>query len=108
MPLQIIDQALMQPVDYWSIAEVSELCEIAQYEMQELMEYGALQSDIVVGEQVYFAAQRVNDLKVACAQRRDYDLDLFSVVLVMGYLDEIDKLRQQIRGYQAQFGQAAH
>jgi len=101
MPLQIIDAALMQPVEYLSMAEVSDWCQIAQDEVRELMDYGALQSDMVVGDQVFFAVQRVRSLKVACTQRRDYDLDLFSVALAVGYLQEIDALKQQIAVYQA-------
>lgn len=108
MPLQIIDAALVQAVEYLSIAEVSHLCEIEQDEVRELMDYGALQSDMVVGDEVFFAVQRVHCLKVACTQRRDYDLDLFSVVLVIGYLQEIDALKQQISVYQALSRSTSH
>jgi chaperone modulatory protein CbpM len=108
MPLQIIDASLMQPVEYLSMAEVSHLCQLAQDEVRELMDYGALQSDMVVGNEIFFATQRVQSLKVACTQRRDYDLDLFSVALLIGYLQEIDRLKQQISVYQALSRSAPH
>ena len=108
MPMQIIDAALMQPVEYLSMAEVSNLCQIAQDEVRELMDYGALQSDMVVGDEVFFAVQLVQSLKVACIQRQDYDLDLFSVALAVGYLQEIDRLKQQIAVYQALSRSAPH
>lgn len=102
MPLQVIEGAIAQPVDYLSMEEVLVLCEIPREEVLDLMDYGALQSDMVVGDEVFFSVQRVDYLKVACAQRRDYDLDLFSVVLLMGYLQEIASLKQQLAQYQAQ------
>lgn len=106
MPLKVFDDKLLRPVDYLSVEEVSLLCELSDEDMTELIDYGALHSDIVVEEEVFFSAQRMQYLQVACQQRRDYDLDLFAVVLVMGYLQEIADLKQQLADMQALLGQA--
>jgi 2-polyprenyl-3-methyl-5-hydroxy-6-metoxy-1,4-benzoquinol methylase len=40
-------------------------------------------------------------LQSACKQRRDYDLDLFSVVICVQYLEHIADLERQIESLQA-------
>lgn len=107
MPLQVFDVKLQRPVDYLSIAEVTVLCELSDEDVSELMDYGALNSDMVVDEEIFFAAQRMQYLKDACQHRRDYDLDVFAVVLLMGYLQEIADLKQQVAELRALLGQVA-
>ena len=107
MPLQVFDAKLLKPVDYLSITEVIALCELSQEEIAEMIDYGALASDMVVEEEVFFSAQRVDQLKDACEHRRDYDLDLFAVVLMMGYMQEIADLKQQVGQLQALLAQTA-
>lgn len=102
MPIQIFDSGLNQPFEYLSTEEVMDMCELSQEEASELRDYGALNSDVVVDQKLFFSAYRMQFLKHACAQRRDFDLDLFSVVLLMGYLQEIASLKQQLARYQAQ------
>ena len=102
MSLQVFDAWLKQSFEYLSIEEVTDLCELSPEEVGELVDYGALNSDIVVEEKVFFSASRMQYLRRACQQRRDYDLDLFSVVLLMGYLQEIASLKQQLAQCQAQ------
>ncbi|MDH4479390.1 MAG: chaperone modulator CbpM [Rhodoferax sp.] len=101
MPIQVFDATLQQPMDYLSTAEVITLCELNEEEIAELIEYGALSSDMEVEENIFFSAQRVQHLKTASQHRRDYDLDLFAVVLLMGYLQEIADLKQQVINLQA-------
>lgn len=107
MPLQVFDAKLQRSVDYLSIEEVVALCELSDEDVSELMDYGALNSDMVVDEEIFFTAQRMQYLKEACQHRRDYDLDVFAVVLLMGYLQEIADLKQQVATLQALLGQAA-
>lgn len=107
MPLQVFDVKLQRPVDYLSIEEVTVLCELSDEDVSELMDYGALNSDMVVDEEIFFAAQRMQYLKDACQHRRDYDLDVFAVVLLMGYLQEIADLKQQVAELRALLGQVA-
>ena len=107
MPIQVFDAKLQRPVDYLSIEEVTTLCELSEEDVSELMDYGALNSDMVVDEEIFFAAQRMQHLKDACQHRRDYDLDVFAAVLLMGYLQEIADLKQQVAELQALVGQMA-
>ena len=107
MPIQVFDAKLQRPVDYLSIEEVAVLCELSDEDVSELMDYGALNSDMVVDEEIFFAAQRMQHLKDACQHRRDYDLDVFAAVLLMGYLQEIADLKQQVAELQALVGQMA-
>ena len=101
MSLQVFDAWLKQAFEYLSIEEVSDLCELSPEEVGELLDYGAFSSDLVVEEKVFFSASRMQHLRSACQQRRYYDLDLFSVVLLMGYMQEIASLKQQLARYQA-------
>ena len=107
MPIQVFDAKLQRPVDYLSIEEVAVLCELSDEDVSELMDYGALNSDMVVDEEIFFAVQRMQHLKDACQHRRDYDLDVFAAVLLMGYLQEIADLKQQVAELQALVGQMA-
>ena len=70
-------------LDHLSGLQLANLCGLRLDEVQDLVDYGVLQ----------------------CAFAReglDYDLDLFSVVIVVQYLREIEDLKLQLSQYQAQ------
>ena len=71
-------------------------------EVQDLVDYGVLQCAFAREGLDYFDGASLSHLLVACQQRRDYDLDLFSVVIVVQYLREIEDLKLQLSQYQAQ------
>ena len=82
---------------FYSMAEVSALCELSQGETEELIDFGALKSEERSEGEIYFSTQSLELLQAACKQRRDYDLDLFSVVISVQYLENIADLKKTIQ-----------
>jgi hypothetical protein len=92
----------VEMLDHLSGLQLGNLCGLRLDEVQDLVDYGALQSVFACEGLDYFDGASLSHLLVACKQRRDYDLDLFSVVIVVQYLREIEDLKLQLSQYQTQ------
>lgn len=82
--------------------ELATMCSLTVTELDELVEYGALvplAADRTGLRQ--FSASCVPPLREASRLRTHYDLDLFTVSLVLGYLQRIAQLEHQLRGLHA-------
>lgn len=101
MELLISDTLNIETVDRFSFSEVAKLCNLSHEEMQELIDYGAIKFDYTIESEGFYSAERLSLLQSACKQRSDYDLDLFSVVICVQYLENIAELKQQIQSLQA-------
>ena len=75
--------------------ELSTLSGMSIAELDELMEYGALVP--LAGTERAFSAGVVPALREAARLRVDFDLDLFTVSLLLGYLQRIAQLEHQLR-----------
>ena len=82
--------------------ELSRACEMSAGELSELIEYGALSPLDANQAELVFAAHCIAPLRTAGKLRRDYDLDLFTVVLLLDYLRRIETLEGQLRSMQAE------
>ena len=83
-------------------AELAHMCSLTAAELDELVEYGALVP--VIGESAtvrQFSASCVAPLREAVRLRSWYDLDLFTVSLLLQYLQRIAQLEEQLRPLQA-------
>lgn len=84
-------------------AELAHICRITVTELEELVEYGALTPVAAEGGSLReFSAACVIPLREAVRLRAVYDLDLFTVSLLLGYLQRITQLEHQMRTLQAQ------
>jgi hypothetical protein len=90
-----------ETLDHLSGLQLASLCGLHIDEVQDLVDYGALQCVYAREGLDYFDGASLSHLLVACKQRRDYDLDLFSVVIVVQYLREIADLKMQLSQFQA-------
>jgi hypothetical protein len=70
-------------------------------ELLELVEYGALHPVSALELEPAFPVSCLDALRTAGKLRRDYDLDLFVVVIVMDYLRRITDLEVRIASLQA-------
>jgi chaperone modulatory protein CbpM len=84
-----------------TVTELSRACALSPDELGELVEYGALVPVIAQPPETTFSAEWVMPLREAGKLRRDYDLDLFAVALLLDYLHRIDDLEDQLRSLQA-------
>lgn len=84
-----------------SLMELSTVCALSAAELEELVGYGALQPLNVDPAAPQFSGQWVTPLRTAGKLRRDYDLDLFTVVIMMDFLQRIDTLEDQLTSLKA-------
>lgn len=86
-----------QPV---ALPELVRMCGISAEELSELVEYGALA--LAPGpDGACFTADYVHPLREAARLRGVFDLDLFTVGLLTGYLHRIEALERQVRALRA-------
>jgi chaperone modulatory protein CbpM len=84
-----------------SLGELAECCGLSAQELDELVDYRALTPlDTDESERV-FSAHWVMPLRTVAKLRVDFDLDLFTVAMVLGQLDRIAQLEQQVQSLQA-------
>ena len=70
--------------------------------MTELVDYGALRTLPAAGAEPVFSAECLPALRRATRLARDFDLDLFTMALLLQYLDRIEVLERQVRSLRAQ------
>jgi chaperone modulatory protein CbpM len=79
-----------------SKADASLHCNLDLAEIEELMEYGAISYAEYQSVEEHFSWPSVLMLKTANRLRMDYDLDLFTIVLIMDFLKKIQTLEEKI------------
>ena len=84
-----------------TLSELSRFCAMSPAEVDELVEYGALLPLSQDREELVFSAQCITPLRTAGKLRLDFDLDLFSMAMLLGYLNRIEALERQVRSLEA-------
>ena len=82
-------------------AELSVMCGLTLSELDELVDYGALVPLAGEAGNRQFSGSCVPPLREASRLRIHYDLDLFTASLLLGYLQRIAHLEQQLRALHA-------
>lgn len=82
-------------------AELALSCGLSESELGELIEYGALSPIPESGPEPLFSIECLSALRHAARLRRDFDLDLFAVAMLLKYLERIGSLERQVRSLQA-------
>jgi chaperone modulatory protein CbpM len=93
--------------DTVGFADLAVACAISPEDLQELMEFGALAPLEPAAAEPVFAIGCMAALRTAEKLRRDYDLDLFVVVILMDYLRRIEQLESQIRSLESSFSRSS-
>ena len=84
-----------------ALDELARLSGLRMEELQELLDYGALTPLEPQDPVLLFPLHCLAPLRRAAKLRRDYDLDLFAMVVVLDQLRQIESLEQQLRALQA-------
>lgn len=84
-----------------NLMELSTVSAISATEIEELISYGALHPLNADQTIQLFSGQCVAPLRTAGKLRRDYDLDLFTVVIMMDFLVRIETLESQLTSLKA-------
>lgn len=85
-----------------TLPELARACGLAEEELHELVEYGALAPVEPRHQQLVFSAASVPGMRTAGRLRRDLDLDLFAVALLLESLDRIESLERRVAALEAQ------
>lgn len=83
-----------------NLTELAQACTLDANELSELVEYGAL-LPLQQQPEPRFSVHCIAPLRTAARLLRDFDLDLFSVSMLLEYLNRIEALEQQVRTLQA-------
>jgi chaperone modulatory protein CbpM len=84
-----------------TLTELSECCGLSTSELHELVDYSALVPLIPLSKECAFSAHWVVPLRAVVKMRLDFDLDLFTVAILLGTLNRIDVLERQVLSLQA-------
>lgn len=82
--------------------ELAHASGLTDEDLGELIELGALRPLPGTGTQELFGAECMAAVRHAARLRRDFDLDLFAVAMLLEYLARIDALERQVHSLQAQ------
>jgi chaperone modulatory protein CbpM len=77
--------------------ELTQVCRISGAELDELVEYGALAPIQGPAGERAFSRGCVASLRTATRLKQDYDLDLFTVALLLEHLGRIEELEREAR-----------
>lgn len=102
MTAPVVEVGWLDAREMVSRSELSRTCGLTEAELTELVDYGALRSLPAAGAEPVFSAECLPVLRRAARLRRDLDLDLFTVALLLQYLDRIEVLERQVRSLRAQ------
>jgi chaperone modulatory protein CbpM len=91
-----------------TVTELSRVSGLTPSELEELVEYGALAPVQRTQTTIVFSAACVAPLRHAVRLRKDFDLDLFMVGMLLDYLQRIEDLEAQLRSLKAQLPRHAH
>jgi chaperone modulatory protein CbpM len=84
-----------------TLAELSGCCGMSEAELDELVDYCALVPLDPINQQRAFSSQWVAPLRVASKMRVDFDLDIFTVAILLDNLNRIEGLERQVHSLQA-------
>lgn len=98
MPTQQLEWVWLDAREALDASELARASGMSLQEIEELVDYGALEP-METGR--LFSAACVMQLRTASRLRRDFDLDLFAVAMLMDYQGRIHALEQQVRALQA-------
>lgn len=101
MNLTLIEWVWLDASETMTLGELSSCCGMDPAELEELVEYSALVPLQPATEPPAFSAEWVTPLRTAGKLRSDFDLDLFSVALLLGHLNRIEALERKVKSLQA-------
>ncbi|MBK1685636.1 chaperone modulator CbpM [Rhodoferax fermentans] len=87
--------------DTVSLRELSHCCGLTEDELDDLVAYRALKPVSPATPERVFSAQWVMPLRNAARLRVDYDLDMFTVAILLDKLTRIEMLQRQVQSLQA-------
>ena len=86
----------------FSITEVAEIAGLAESELREFVEYGAIAPVDPAAAQWTFTGRSLVTVRAACRLRADFELEAHGTALVVSLLDRIGELQSELARLRAQ------
>ncbi len=102
MPTETLDYFRLDATQVISLSALAECCGMSPAELDELMDYKALVPLPESTSEIVFSASWVAPLRAVAKLRLDFDLDLFSVAILLEKQLRIELLERQVQSLQAQ------
>ena len=108
MAAQQLEWMWLDATETVTLSELARCCGMSTMELDELVDYKALPpmapepTQIPLMFERVFSAEWVTPLRKVSQLRQTYDLDLFTVAMLLNHLSRIETLEQQVRALQAQ------
>jgi chaperone modulatory protein CbpM len=107
MAQQDLEWMWLDATETVTLSELSRCCGLSTLELDELVDYDALlplppapsQSPLMFER--LFSAEWVAPLRKVVKMRQDYDLDLFTVAILLNHLNRIEMLERKVRSLEA-------
>jgi chaperone modulatory protein CbpM len=87
-------EAAMQSSPFIELNEVAQLCQLDQEDLKELLDYGTIPVVASDSDDVCIPSTSLEALRKASQIRRDYALDLFTMAILVNYLERISELER--------------
>jgi chaperone modulatory protein CbpM len=84
----------MHSSPFIEINALTQLCQLDQEELKELLDYGAIPLVASDSGDVCIPSTSLDALQAASKIRRDYALDLFTMAILVNYLERINELER--------------
>lgn len=101
MKAQAVEVGWLDARETVTVPELTRACGLSAAELDELIEYGALTPLRRDHAERIFSAECVVPLRTAGRLRQDFDLDLFAVAILLGYLNRIEELEHEVKSLRA-------
>ena len=108
MTQQLLDLVWLDAREAVTVSELAQVCDLSPAELEELVDYGALVPVQEARQERCFSAECVMPLRTVGRLRQDFDLDLFTMAMLLGYLIQIDALELQLTSLRAQLPRQSH
>jgi chaperone modulatory protein CbpM len=108
MNAQVVEVAWLDARETLTTAELSRMCGFSAGDLDELADYGALSPLRRDRTESVFSADCVVPLRAAGRLRQDFELDLFTVAILLGYLNRIEELEREVKSLRAHLPGHAH
>jgi chaperone modulatory protein CbpM len=108
MNAQVVEVGWLDARETVTVAELSRACGLSAAELDELIEYGALAPLRRSETERVFSAECIVPLRTAGRLRHDFDLDLFAVAILLGYINRIEDLEREVKSLRARLPRQPH
>ncbi len=103
MPTEHAEPVWLTEDHAFSLAELAELSGLAEAELRELVDYGAVTPIDPESSPWVFSGRCLLTVRTACRLRLSFDLEPHGVALIVSLLDRIHGLETQLHSLRAQF-----